>query len=268
MLVALSCALLGGKCGGGDGGGGGGSIDDQESGSRAVRRFRAHSRRASISFRATAARIWVADLLRSLTLIPFDVSVAYRPSIPVLIATFPLPDDSDGNGNADHIPQRSWTISTSLRRNSRFVTASSYEEVLFFSPATGELIEVDISVPASFAKADNPRLPDPGADGEPRTAVSTAVCVKPPPDALDSRGAPFAASLLPARWCDSATPSYRSSFTSGAALAGEHLFVSVSNLGNDQGTPDTQYLPGAVLVYDVDWEVSPRPSARPRQRRC
>ncbi len=30
------------------------------------------------------------------------------------------------------------------------------------------------------------------------------------------------------------------------------LFASMSNLGTRQGRPDTQYLPGAVLVFDFD----------------
>jgi hypothetical protein len=253
LLVASCCALLGGKCGGGDGGGGGGSITVESPDPRCA----ALSSEFPPGFDfvpGDGSRIWLVTF-GDRSLIPFDVSVV-PPESPDSPATLRLPDDSDGDGNVDSraaLPDDIHIATPELA----LVTASSYEEVLFFSPATGELIEVDISVPASFAKADNPRLPDPGAPAEPRTAVSTAVCVKPPPDALDSRDEPFAASLRPDRWCDLATPSYRSSFTSGAALAGDHLFVSVSNLGNDQGTPDTQYLPGAVLIYDVDWEVSP-----------
>ncbi|GAF98254.1 unnamed protein product, partial [marine sediment metagenome] len=137
------------------------------------------------------------------------------------------------------------------------VTASSYEEVLFFNPALGELIEVDVSVPAAFAAFDNPLLPAPGAPAESRTAVSTFACVRPPDGALDSRGGLISNTVPDAGWCDSAQPSYFASFTSGAALVNDRLFVSASNLGDDAGTPDTQYLPGAVLVYDADWSVDP-----------
>jgi hypothetical protein len=253
LLVASCCVLLGGKCGGGDGGGGGGSIETESPDSNCT----ALNSEFPPGFDFVpdgGSLIWLVTF-GGRSLIPFDVSVV-PPGHSDSLETLTLPDDSDGDGAVDSraaLPDDIHIVTEELA----LVTASGYEEVLFFSPATGELIEVDISVPASFAKADNPRLPDPGAAAEPRTAVSTAVCVKPPPDALDSRGKRFAESLRPSRWCDLSTPSYRSSFTSGAALAGDHLFVSVSNLGNDQGTPDTQYNPGAVLVYDVDWEASP-----------
>ena len=260
LLVASSCTLLGGRCGGGDGGGGGGSIEIESPDPRCVALPSPFP--PGFDFvPGDDSRIWVANFSPP-ALIPFDVSGA-PPELPGSVATFPLPPDSDGDGRKEGSPPPGLSIAPLLddihivSADLALVTASSYEEVLFFSPATGESIEVELSVPASFAKSDNPLLPDPGADAEPRTGVSTLACVRPPPDALDSRGNPIAATLPAARWCDSVQPSYRASFTSGAALAGDRLFVSVSNLGDDAGTPDTQYLPGAVLVYDFDWSADP-----------
>lgn len=260
LLVAASCALLGGKCGGGDGGGGGGSIEIESPDPRCV----ALSSPFPPGFDFVPgddSRIWVANFSPP-ELVPLDVS-GLPPELPGTVATFPLPADSDGDGRQEGSPFPGISLAPLLddihivAPDLALVTASSYEEVLFFSPAAGELIEVELSVPGSFLKADNPLLPDPGADAELRTGVSTIACVSPPLGALDSRGEPIAATLPVSRWCDPARPSYRSSFTSGAALAGDRLFVSVSNLGNEPGRPDTQYLPGAVLVYDVDWAADP-----------
>jgi hypothetical protein len=81
--------------------------------------------------------------------------------------------------------------------------------------------------------------------------VSTLACVPFPPGALDSRGDPVVASPL----C--AAGELLTTFTSGAALQGGHLFVTTSNLGEDTGTANTQFLPGSVLVYDVDLSATP-----------
>ena len=265
FLVACCCALLGGKCGGGDGGGGGGSVEIESPDDRCAALSSAFP--PGFDFvPGDDSRIWVAELAPP-TLVPFDVS-GTPPEQPASVASFPLPFDSDGDGREEG----SATLPISpifddihiVGPELALVTASSYEEVLFFSPAAGELVEVDVSVPAAFAKTDNPLLPDPGADAEPRTAVSTFACVRPPDGALDSRGDPVAATVPAAGWCDPARPSYLASFTSGAALAGDRLFVSASNLGDDPGRPNTQFLPGAVLVYDVDWQAEP-PTLRPSQ---
>jgi hypothetical protein len=258
LLVALCCTLLGGKCGGGDGGGGGGSIK-VESPDPACVALPSPFPPGFDFVPGDDSRIWVANFTPP-ALVPLDVSVA-PPESPDSVATFKLPFDSDGDGREEG----SGTLPISpllddihiVSPELALVTASSYEEVLFFSPEVGDLVEVDISVPASFEKADNPLLPDPGADAELRTAVSTFGCVRPPDGALDSRGDPVAATVPSAGWCDPEWPSYLASFTSGAALAGDHLFVSASNLGSEQGRPNTQYLPGVVLVYEVDWEADP-----------
>jgi hypothetical protein len=55
-----------------------------------------------------------------------------------------------------------------------------------------------------------------------------------------------------AAWCIPGTPSFPTTFTSGAAIAAGHLFVSMSNLGDNTVPANAQYLPGALLVYDFD----------------
>ncbi|MCI0633029.1 MAG: hypothetical protein L0206_03815, partial [Actinobacteria bacterium] len=50
--------------------------------------------------------------------------------------------------------------------------------------------------------------------------------------------------------------------TSGAARVGDRLFVSTSNLGAGAGTLDPQFLPGSVLVFDLDGDlpaIAPHP---------
>lgn len=123
------------------------------------------------------------------------------------------------------------------------VTASSCEAVAFVTPASGALRALPVSTPAGFAPGDWPFSPPPGIS-ETRVATPTRACVRPVPGALDSLGAPIATT------CNGA-PGYFSSFTSGAAVAAGSLFVSTSNLGANPGRPDTQYLPGSVLVFDL-----------------
>jgi hypothetical protein len=269
LLVVVACAGLGGKCGGGDGsgGGGGGRVD--------VTIESPDDRCAALSspfppgfdfVPGDGSLVWVADLSPP-SLVPLDVT-ATPPTQPSSASSFALPFDSDGDGREEG--SSSLPISPIfddihiVDAELALVTASSYEEVLFFSPAAGDLVEFDVSVPAAFAKNDYPLLPDPGADAEPRTAVSTFACVRPPLGALDSRGDPIALSLPSSVWCDRAQPSYLASFTSGAALAGDRLFVAASNLGADPGTSNTQYLPGAVLVYELDRDADP-PTLEPSE---
>jgi hypothetical protein len=130
------------------------------------------------------------------------------------------------------------------------VTASSCEAVAFVDPTSAALRDLDVATPASAAAGAWPFNPAPGAS-EQRVAISTRSCVQAPSGALDSRGA-----LVP-NGCDPTQPSYFSSFTSGATVSAGALFVSVSNLGANAGTVNTQYLPGAVLVFDFDTSVTP-----------
>jgi hypothetical protein len=202
--------------------------------------------------------LWVANLSPA-DLVPVDVS-GKVPKISLAFSIFKLPYDSDGDGREEGelggIPPIPFTpilddlhaISADLA----LVTASSYEEVLFFALDTGGLKSFDVSVPASFPPGDNPFLfINPGATAS-QTGISTLSCIRPPSGALDSYGV-----LYTDTFCDNAAPSFYSSFTSGAAIVGNHLFVSTANLGGGRGTANTQYLPGSVLVYDIDLLASP-----------
>lgn len=131
------------------------------------------------------------------------------------------------------------------------VTASSCEAVAFVDPVSGALRELSVSTPASAAASAWPFSPAPGAS-DLRVAIPTRTCVTVPVGTLDSRGAP----VVPTR-CDPSQPSFFSGFTSGAAVAAGALFVSVSNIGANPGRPDTQFLPGAVLVFDFDASATP-----------
>ena len=182
------------------------------------------------------------------------------PGVPIL----GIPDDSDGDG----VPEGTGDISFAPQLDGVFtfdpelaaaglglVTASDYEEVIVFRPGAGALASVEIEVDAGFAPADFRRLPAPGTSAL-RTAISTDACIKPEAP-IDSNGDDYAAGAPPSFFCDPGVAgSFQARFTSGAAVAAGRLFVSVSNLGRG-GTADAIYLPGAVLVYDVDLTADP-----------
>lgn len=193
------------------------------------------------------------------TLVPIDVEPV-PPEIADSPDVFELPPDSDGDGLEEGsliptipIPDGIFAVDGDLA----LITTSSYEAVLFFSPRTGTLREFRVSVPdPPFVQGDNILLPAPGTF-QFQTGISTAACVRPEPGATDSRGDSMAVALARVGRCDPAVPSYSPNFTSGVAVAAGHLFVSMSNLNEDQGTLKTQYLPGSVLVYDLDLLVEP-----------
>jgi hypothetical protein len=260
LVVCIAAALcLGGKCGGGSGGGGGKAtivIESPDDRCTAV----GGAFPPGFGFVGIGALLWVVDF--PATLVPFDVS-EMTPQAPMGLSPFAVPLDSDADGRAD-FPLRPVLDDIEIESPElALVTASSYEEVLFFQPDTGTLRSFDVSVAASFEKSDNIFLPDPGTT-ESRTGLSTFACVRPPDGALDSRGDPIAVSVPAAGFCDAAIPSYRSSFTSGARIVGTHMFVSSSNLGDDPGTMNTQYLPGSVEVYDIELASDP-PTVEPNE---
>lgn len=264
-LVALTAlCLVGGKCGGGSGGGGGGSvriIDSPDARCAAL----SSNFPAGFDFVPGAPDdVWVTDLAPpNIVLVPFDVM-----RVPPRLRTPPgqllLPFDTDGDGRPEPDFSRQPFIASApilddielVSADLGLVTASGYEEVIFFSPATGALRSFDVSVPAGASASDNPFLPAPNAPAQARTGVSTFACVRPPLGALDSRGDPIATSVPQAGFCDP-DPSYYATFTAGAAIAASRLFVATSNVGNDPGMADTQYLPGSVLVYDIDLTANP-----------
>lgn len=260
VLVVAALAQLGGSCGGGSGGGSRSVVSVESPDSRCV----AQASLFPPGFAFVPGRdelVWSADFAPP-TLLPFDVSEE-PPELPGRPTPALIPFDSDGDGFDEVVLTPVPDDVEIPLPELGLLTASGYEEVIFFDPATGELVEFSVSVPVGFEKEDNPLLPDPGpGNAALRTALSTFACVRPPAGALDSRGEPITASLPQAGYCDRSQPSYLASFSSGAALAGGRLFVSASNLGDDAGSPEPQFLPGALLVYDLDLAAVP-PTASP-----
>ncbi len=262
LLAALAGALLAGKCGGGSGGGGS-SVQEITSPDVRCSALSGEFPPGFTFVPGAPALVWVADFAPP-TFVPLDVS-SVPPRVPAAPSPFLLPKDSDGDGLAEgsaHPPPINFLPSpvldgiVAVAPDLALATASSYEEVIFLDPGRGGLRTFEVAVDASFARADNPFLPAPGTSAL-RTALSTFACVRPPAGALDSRGEPIATSWPQRFFCDAATPSYRAGFTSGAALAAGHLFVSTSNCGECRGTPNPQFLPGSVLVYDIDLAATP-----------
>lgn len=206
----------------------------------------------------TSDRLVVASLGTTPTLTTFDVD-SVPPEIPAGLPVLGIPPDSDGDGLRDAASlflDDVFVIDAALG----FATASRFEEVIVFEPRTSTLKTVEVDVPASLTEGDYDRFPDPGQSGL-RTAISTSVCVRPPEGALDSRGEPFEGLVV--RFCDPDVPSFRTEFTSGAALMEDQLFVSTSNFVTIPFGPEG-YLPGTVLVYEFDRSLDPprvRPSA-------
>lgn len=176
-----------------------------------------------------------------------------------------IPDDSDGDGEPEGsfsipaFPQLDDVIVTPpalAAAGLGLITASGYEEVIWFRPLEGRLASLEVAVDAGFAPGDYRRLPAPGTSAL-RTAVSTDACFRPAAP-IDSRGDDYAEGIPEGFFCDPMVPgSFRSVFTSGATVAADRLFVSMSNLGGGANTADPQFLPGAVLVYDLDLGESP-----------
>jgi hypothetical protein len=247
-LAALPLATTGGSCSGRATIDRGGSSDPEISCSPLPGSFP-----AGLAFvPGQSERIVVANFVPS-ALLPFDAD----DDPPSLVGSSPiptLPPDSDGDGRAEGTgtlplePQLDGVLG--VEPGLAFATASGYEEVIFVDADAGSLASFTVSTPAGFAASDFPLLPAPGSSAA-RTAVSTLACVTFPAGALDSRGDPVAASPL----CTAGK--LLTTFTSGAALAAGHLFVSSSNVGDDPGTANTQFLPGTVLVYDLELGTLP-----------
>ncbi len=266
--LAAAVAALGGQCGGGSGSGGSGAVTFHNAAplQNPDARCAALPRPFPPGFAfvpGLPARAVAASLGTTPTLVPFDLE-RVPPEIPSGVPILGIPPDSDGDGRPEGLPGGVSLVPVlddvfAIDPGLGFATASGYEEVLFFQPASGMLLPVEVEVPASLRAGDRPFLPAPGSSAL-RTALSTLACVRVAPDALDSRGEPVAESVrVP---CDPTAPSFRTSFTSGVALAAGHLFVSTSNLGADRATADTQYLPGSVLVFEFDRGADP-PRVRP-----
>lgn len=171
---------------------------------------------------AASSRLWVADLSPA-QLVPFEVEVV-PPEIPDPPGVFLVPSSP--------------TLEDLLivAEDRALVASGSDEEVLVFDPSTSELVDVTV-------------------DGVLRSAIPTRVCVTVSKDSVDSGGAAVEDELCDAAADPDTEVSFYSSGTSGVAITGSppsRMFVSVSNLGSD-----ADYLPGAVLVFDLDTAPDP-----------
>jgi hypothetical protein len=259
-VMALGLACTGAKCGGGTGSGGSPPVVEIESpDSRCAALGDPTGFPPGFDFvPGVPGRVLAATFLRS-TLIPLDVEgVPF--SVPPGTTDFSLPADADGDGNAFDTP--AIDSITVLSSELALVTVSNTPEaVLFVHPAgtDGGMVTVRVEVPEAFDPDDFLGMPDPGPENaELRTGVRTTFCIVPRPGALDSRGDAIAEVIDPRFWCREGEPSYYSTFPAGAAVVGPHMFVPLSLLGGvGLGGPDTQFLPGAVLVYDLDRTLDP-----------
>lgn len=270
LAVALA-APLGAACvGGGSGSGGGAPVVTVESPDERCTPLPGASPPGfsfvppALGSLAAPTRL-VAGSFTPSSLIPFSLD-AIPPAVAAAGRVPAFPPDSDGDGAADRPFAAQPGGVLALAPDLALVTASGYDEVLFVDPRTGALRRVEVSVPAALPATRFQRLPLPGASAI-RTAISTSACIADlPAGALDSKGRPLEAVFPPApTTCRRTNPvrSFVFSFTSGVAFAAGRLFVSMSNLGDDAGTLSTQFLPGAVLVYDFDPTASP-PRIAPR----
>jgi hypothetical protein len=171
----------------------------------------------------------------------------------------PLPPDSDGDGVEDGARSRSLGFpplvpivgsALAVSEELAFVSASSYEEVIFFEVPSGALTQLWVENPSS-TPSDYPLLPE---QAELRSAVSTRACVY-PPDPTDSLGD----AIGPEPRCNPDVPGYFTNYTAGRAVAAGYLFVVTSNL---RRSSEARFNPGTVLVYEFDPLSSP-PTLRP-----
>lgn len=177
-------------------------------------------------------------------------------------ATPPL--DSDGDGRDDALAFRAaglcpsfnpccltWPIVGGLNPvhpDLTLVTASDYEAVIFYSPADGTLLGLEVENPS--AGAEDRLLSPPAGSRAIRTALSTLTCVYPDVP-IDSAGGAVPASPF----CDPGRVGFLTSFTAATAWSEDVLFVATSNLR----TPSIGLFdPGTVLVYDTETDASGR----------
>lgn len=184
--------------------------------------------------------------------IPFDLD-AVPPRVAATGPVPTIPSDSDGDGRPDLFGPS--LDGVDVASGVAWITASLLEEVLFADPASGALTRLRVELPASFAAGDFPLFGLAPGTAALRTAVSSTYCARPDPAGTDSRGVPLSTVLAAGGVCDPGE--FPTRFTSGSALAAGRLFVSASNVGDDAGTANTQFLPGTVLAYDVDRTTVP-----------
>ena len=256
VLAALLPLVLGGRCGGGDGSGGSATVInvapvDDRCAALDVEGFPPGFGFIPQAGGGTPRRALAATASRS-NLLLFDIeSVPFRLS-PGGTSSYELPGDADGDGFDEFFKSIDdvVAVSDSLALVPVSGDASS---VLFIDPGVVGPRFVEVATPAAFDPADFagfPGLPAPGSSRV-QTGVTTVACIAAGPDALDSRGDRVADALPPFFRCNG-PGSFPASFVAGAAIVGSRLFAVTSNLGLDPGTPDTQFLPGSVVVFELD----------------
>ncbi len=281
LLVPAALVSVAADCGGGDGSGGSPAVVRRESLDPGCKVLSSAFPPGLDFLPGEPTRIAVAEFSPSAVAF-FDVTGPrpFATSVPQVLG---IPDDSDGDGVNEGSGQvfdfplldGVFTSAPALAEAGLgLVSASEYEQVIVFRAQQGVLAEIDVFVPDSdvIAADDYPRLPRPGDPAVTRTAISTQACVK-PEQTLDSDGNDYAAGLPDFVFCD---PTRRGSFEAGysssatvirssadSGLDATRMFVSMSNLGSRRGQSDTQFLPGAVLIYDLDLDAQPRPRASP-----
>lgn len=247
-LLGGACFLLGGSCGGGSGGGGDPPVVKVESPDPRCVALPSQFPPGFDFDPARAGRV-IATSFSPAVVMPVNV----EPVPPAVASPGPFTDlrravAEDGCGGFALDPTFDGIFA--LANDLSIVTAGICEAIAFVDSATGALRDLTVSTPAGIAPTTWPFLPAPGAS-DLRAAASTRACLTPPPGAIDSKGVPVA------NGCNTGRPSYFAKDTAGAAFAAGALFVAMSNTGANTGRPDTQYLPGAVLVYDLDLAAAP-----------
>lgn len=264
-IALLGLASLAGECGGGSGSGGDPALEKARRLDRRCQGTGTSPFPPGFDFVPGRPGRLVAASVEPGEVVPIDG----RRGAPIIDLSTPIlgiPDDSDGDGVVELVEapvlDGIFTRDPELAANRlALLTASDYEEVIFFDPELGSLVDGLVEMPATLRAGDFPRLPSPG-NAALRTAVSTHACVK-PAETIDSFGNDYTVGLPPGVFCDPDVPgSFFANFTSGAAVSGGRLFVSSSNAGARIAQPDTQWLPGTVLVYDFD-ASAPTPRIAP-----
>jgi hypothetical protein len=189
-------------------------------------------------------------------LVPFDVeTVPFQ--IPDGSRNRVLPSDADGDGRPDSFKSigEVAVVSPSL---ALVIVSGRLEAVIFVDPGGVDLRTAIVSIPADFDPggfAAFAGLPAPGTARQ-QTGVATSACIDAGPDARDSRGARLVDVLPSMYWCDG-PGTFPATFTASAVVTGKHLFAATSNVGAGQGAEDTQFLPGSVVVYDIEVQGDP-----------
>ena len=186
------------------------------------------------------------------TLIPFELGGAAPENVGPATPP-PLPMDSDGDGEPDFLRSTALGFGTRtpilgrlsvVREGLVLVSASSYEQVLAFDPATVGLVTLSVTNPPASGEhdpADHPFLSTAGSTAD-RTAVATRVCVRPPVP-VDSGDVAIEAD------CDPQMPSFYTAFTAGQAVVGDLLVVATSNLAS---SAEGRFRPGTLLLFSFD----------------